>query len=113
MTDEMIMLLNNIAITAHRGFTYITPYDTGNLARSVSDVGVLGNGVGFKMFDSMQSAPYGAILNEFPTISYKLTNKYTGKVYTGVYVNTHYRWIDNGMEEIVNVVCLTYGLRRT
>jgi len=107
------VLLNNIAINAHQTFFWVTPYKSGNLARSVGDVGSIGGGVGFYMFDRNQSAPYGALLNEKPVIDWKITNKYTGKVYEGSYVNKHYMWVDNGIEStVIPNICTAFNLQR-
>jgi len=107
------VLFNNMAIFIRQDFAPITPYDTGNLLMSRGDVGAMGGGVGYYMFDNNQVAHYGAILNELPTINYKITNQKTGRVYTGTYVNKHYMWVDNGMEsKIIPDVCLIFNLQR-
>ena len=71
-----------------------TPYRTGNLAHNgVSDFKTVGSGVGWTMFGI--GTEYGAILNEVPIISYKITNPNTGIFYQGMYKNRHYKWLNN------------------
>lgn len=108
----MISKINNMAVAAHRLLFWSTPYDTGNLARSVGDVGMLDNGIGFYMFNKNQVAPYGAKLNEQQIIHWKIVKR-NGEVAQGSYNNKHYLWVDNAIEQnIIPNLCMLYGLRR-
>ncbi len=106
------MTVNEVAMLVHTMMFWYTPYRTGNLARSVGDVFGIGNKAGFQIFNATQRASYGEILNEVPVINYRVQNPYTGVEYTGSYANTHYRWIDNGMEAIANQIPLYLPVRR-
>lgn len=97
-----IALMNEIAMYAHYRIFWNTPYRTGALARGIGDVRAIANGAGFDLLT--QFTQYGAILNEAPTIKYNITNKRTGKTYSGEYTNTHYRWVDNGADAIANEI---------
>jgi hypothetical protein len=95
-----------------------TPYRTGNLARNgITDVKTYvayENGVsaGFDLFPEANTA-YGAILNECPTIRYRVTNPFTGKRYSGEYENRHYMWVDKFAEIWANEMPLYVpGMRR-
>lgn len=99
-------LANEIAIFAHQRIFWDTPYRTGALARGISDVGAIPNGAGFSLLT--QHTQYGATLNEYPVLSYKLTNKHTGKVYEGSYVNKHYKWVDRAAENIANDIPINF-----
>jgi hypothetical protein len=109
--------INNMGKFVHWSFFWYMPYRSGNLARSIGDLGkmpagIFGEGIGFEMFNKNQAAPYGAILNEAPVIRYSITNVKTGKTYKGEYVNRHYKWVDNAMENIANDFAAAFNLRR-
>lgn len=108
--------VNLMAVFVQRSMLWYTPYKTGNLARSVGDVGTMssaiGEAAGFQIFNANQSAPYGGILNDFPVINYTVTNSRTGQTYTGSYPNKHYQWIDKGLDSIANDFAAAFGLRR-
>jgi hypothetical protein len=108
---EINALKNSIAISVHQQLFWYTPYRTGNLARSIGDVWNLDNGCGFYIFNKNQRAAYGEILNEAPVIRYRITNNKTKKVYSGSYVNKHYKWIDNAFENIASNTACMFNLR--
>ena len=110
---NLTVMINNMAAASHRMFFWNTPYDTGNLARSVGSVGMLGGGVGFIMFNQNQKAPYGALLNEQEVITVKRINTTTGKVSEWSYNNRHFGWVDKAIENtIIPNLCTMFNLRR-
>lgn len=107
-----MITLNELGAIMHYRIFWNTPYRTGNLARNgIGDLGTQGlNAVGFELFQ--KGAEYGAILNEVPVISYKVTNPYTGVTYTGSYTNKHYGWVDKFAETFANEIMQYAPLRR-
>ena len=111
--------LNELGWLTWQALFFSTPYKTGNLARNgIGDLRTTGpDSVGFSLFDQPtgsvgKGTEYGRILNEAPVINYRVTNPYTKKVYTGSYVNKHYRWVDKFAEQWANEITLYGPIRR-
>lgn len=114
---ETASTLNNLASICHYTMFWYTPYKTGNLARNgISDVQTLYDGnwgyaVGFKLFER-PGVWYGKLLNEQPIINYRIQNQVTGRVYSGSYINKHYRWVDNYSHTFAALIPLYAPVRR-
>lgn len=97
-----------LAVFVQRAFFWHTPYRTGNLARSVGDVGYRGAGeAGFTPF-SMTAAPYGKLLNDYPVINGRRVLQ-NGTVREWSYANQHYDWISKGVDKCVDSLVASIG----
>lgn len=111
-------MINDLAMIMYQRIFWNTPYDTGNLAfNGISDVGMIDNGVGFRLFEQPRGArgkgtEYGKILNEARTIRGESVNTKTGKVSRWSYVNKHYQWVDKFAEEWANEIPTIINARR-
>ena len=108
----MKVLAQSAAVFAHRTNVWYYPYRSGNLAASIGDVGDMYGGVGYRMFNANQRAPYGQLLNEEQEITRKYTNLKTGKSYERTYVNRHYGWIERMTDATADNIDLAFGTRR-
>ena len=109
-------LMNEIAVFAHKALFWYTPYDTGNLARSIGTVGGEINRAYFEPFNSSKHsgnrAGYGAILNEAPQITVRRRCLQTGALYNSSYANKHYKWLDKAADGIAAQLTLNFDVRR-
>ena len=104
------MTTTDIAWGARQRQFWSTPYDKGNLAQSIGDLSGFGSEISYQAFNKNTRAEYGAILNDQVEITYKITLR--GKTYTGTYVNKHYKWFDNFVSEMADLIDLENGTIR-
>lgn len=109
---ELKILAQNAAFFAHRTSVWYYPYRTGRLVASAGDVGDMYGGVGYKIFNSNHTAPYGEALNDKETITVKRTNLKTGKTSEFSYTNRHYGWIERMTDATADNIDLAFGTRR-
>lgn len=110
MADDInlygLALMNEVAEVARRRILHETPYRTGKLAEGISDIGKVANGAGFDLLTPQTQ--YGATLNEYPIIHYKIANPKTGRTYEGSYANKHYQWVARAAEQVANDIPVNF-----
>lgn len=104
------MRLNQIAQRARIRQFWHTPYDTGNLAQSIGDLSGITRSRYYIPFNANRRAEYGAILNESPTIRYRV--RQGGQTTFITRINKHYQWFDKFVEMEADLIDLENGTVR-